>query len=91
MLRAAILIIASIVLAGCVLAGWYAWPFAVPPVILVLGLLFERYVYKPIRQDIPGPGWERTQERFTDPTSGCSVVVYYHPKTGERRYVASGE
>jgi hypothetical protein len=94
MLRAAILVLASTALAGCVLAGcvlvgWHVLPFAVLPAILVCALLFERYVYKPIRQDIPGAGWERTQERFTDPASGCAVVVYFNRKTGERRYVAS--
>ena len=55
---------------------------------LILALLFERYVYKPIRTEPPGAGWERTEERFADPRSGRSVTVYFNPRTGERRYVA---
>jgi hypothetical protein len=50
--------------------------------------LFERFIYKPIRSDKPGPGWDRTPERFVDPRSGQNVVVYYNKRTGERRYVA---
>jgi hypothetical protein len=70
------------------MAGWHILPFAAIPAFLLLGLLFERYVYKPIRTDRPGLGWDRTQERFADPRSGQNVVVYYNPRTGERRYVA---
>ena len=58
------------------------------PLILLLCLLFERYIYKPIRPEPPGPGWRKTPERFVDPRSGQTVVVYYNPRTGERRYVA---
>ncbi len=61
---------------------------AIPLAILLPGLLFERYVYKPIRPEPPGPGWDRTQEKFVDPRSGQTVVVYYNARTGERRYVA---
>ena len=62
---------------------------AIPGTILLLALIGERYVYKPIREDVPGPEWQRTTERFTDPGSGRDVVVYFHPRTGERRYIAS--
>jgi hypothetical protein len=61
----------------------------IPGVILLLALIAERYVYKPIRDDIPDPEWQRTQEQFVDPKSGRTVAVYFHPRTGERRYVAS--
>ncbi|HEX3991252.1 MAG TPA: hypothetical protein VHX39_08775 [Acetobacteraceae bacterium] len=68
-------------------AGWPVIPAAVLGAIMTLGLLFERYVYKPIRQERPGPEWEQTTERFIDPSSGRSVTVYFDPRTGERRYV----
>jgi hypothetical protein len=91
MLRSAALVLTAVLsaafLAG-VAAGWHTLPFAVPPLILLLGLLFERYVYKPVRPEPPGPGWDRTSEKFVDPRSGQAVVVYYNPQTGERRYVA---
>jgi hypothetical protein len=66
------------------LANWDTLPF----VVALAVLLFERYVYKPIRPDAPGPEWDKTPERFEDPRSGRPVVVYYNPRTGERRYVA---
>jgi peptidoglycan/LPS O-acetylase OafA/YrhL len=91
MLRSAALfvcLIAVIVLVtGATNAGWPTLPFALFPAILLLCLLFERFIYKPIRSDRPGPGWERTPERFADPRSGRNVVVYYNPRSGERRYV----
>jgi hypothetical protein len=92
MLRSATLficVIAVIVLvAGATNAGWPTLPFALIPAILLLGLLVERFIYKPICSERPGPGWERTLERFADPRSGRNIVVYYNPRTGERRYVA---
>jgi hypothetical protein len=64
-----------------------ALPLALPGAILTLALLFERYIYKPIRPERPGAGWEQTAERFIDPRSGQSVRVYFNSRTGERRYV----
>jgi hypothetical protein len=91
MLRAVAHVLAVVMLMAalaCAAAGWHALPFAALPAILLLGLLFERYVYKPIRNEPPGLGWDRTAERFADPRSGQIVAVYYNPQTGERRYVA---
>jgi hypothetical protein len=68
-------------------AGRAATPLAVFGAILTAALLFERYVYKSIRPERPGPGWEQTAERFIDPRSGRSVTVYFNPRTGERRYI----
>ena len=51
-------------------------------------LLFRGGGYK--RQPDPrptGPGWQRTDERFVDPTSGEMLVVWYCASTGERAYV----
>ena len=51
-------------------------------------LLFRRGGYKRQPDARPtGPGWERTDERFVDPTSGEVLVVWYHSRTGERAYV----
>jgi hypothetical protein len=95
MLRSAAVLISAILvitlISGSTLNGWPTLPFAVIPGIVLLGLLVERFAYKPIRTDIPGPGWERTAEQFTDPKSGRAVVVWYNPTSGERRYVASPE
>jgi hypothetical protein len=91
MLRAAALILTVLLLAAALatsIAGWNTLPFALAPAILLFGLLSERYVYKPIRPEPPGSGWERTAEKFADPRSGQKIVVYYNPRTGERRYVA---
>jgi hypothetical protein len=91
MLRSAALVLTAVLLAAAlagVVAGWCALPFALVPAIFMLCLLFERYVYKPVGREPPGPGWERTPEKFADPRSGQTVVVYYNKKTGERRYIA---
>jgi hypothetical protein len=56
--------------------------------ILLLGLLIERWRYKPLGERSPGPEWTATGERFVDPETGKLVAVYYHPGNGERRYVA---
>jgi hypothetical protein len=55
--------------------------------ILLAALIYERFRYKPLEQKSPGPGWERTSERFVDAESGKTVTVYLEPKTGERQYV----
>jgi hypothetical protein len=52
MLRAVALVLTTVLLMAalaCAAAGWHALPFAAPPAILLAALLFERYVYKPIR------------------------------------------
>ena len=62
------------------LAGW--------ALVLVVGLLIERWRYKPLAEQAPGPGWTATDERFVDPETGKVVTVYFHAASGERRYVA---
>lgn len=56
-------------------------------ILLLIGTLFERVIYKPVEQSRPGADWQRTPERFIDETSGKQVTVYIQPETGERRYV----
>ena len=77
---------AMLALAGCrTAAAWVAgWGL-----ILIAGLLFERWRYKPLTGQRPGPDWVATDERFVDPETGKLVTVYFHPSTGERRYVAT--
>jgi uncharacterized membrane protein HdeD (DUF308 family) len=55
--------------------------------VLVLSLIFERFRYKRLRSKSPGPGWQRTAERFVDDETGETVTVYIQPETGERAYV----
>ena len=55
--------------------------------ILLAAVVYERFRYKPLADHRPGPGWERTTERFVDAESGKTVTVYVEPKSGERQYV----
>ena len=50
-------------------------------------IVFERFRYKKITGKDPGPGWQRTTERFVDDETGKTVTVYIKPDTGERTYV----
>ena len=61
---------------------------AVWAAIFLIGLLIERWRYKKLDAAAPGPDWQRTDERFVDPETGKLVTVYFHPPTGERRYIA---
>ena len=92
-LRAALYAIGGLSVAGAValallgcgpaaigLAGW--------ALVLVVGLLIERWRYQPLAEHSPGPDWTATDERFVDPETGKLVTVYFHAATGERRYVA---
>ena len=54
---------------------------------LVAAITFERISYKQLASKSPGPGWERTTERFVDEETGRMVTVYIQPETGERAYV----
>lgn len=64
-----------------------AFVFACWGAILVLGIVCERVIYKPIEAARPGAGWQRTTERFVDDQTGEPVTVYIEPKSGERIYV----
>ena len=55
--------------------------------ILLAAVVYERFRYRPLEQARPGPGWERTSERFVDAESGRTVTVYVQPVSGERQYV----
>jgi len=55
--------------------------------ILALGIAYERVRYKAHAPRAPGPGWQKTEERFIDPETGRPVTVYFRPTDGERMYV----
>jgi hypothetical protein len=55
--------------------------------ILTLGIAYERVRYKALAQRLPGPGWQKTTERFIDPETGKKVTVYFRASDGERMYV----
>jgi hypothetical protein len=56
---------------------------------IILGTAFERWRY---RNAAPaGARWERTEERFEDPSTGETMEVHYDRASGERRYVPTGE
>lgn len=58
---------------------------AINGLLITVGILFERRGYRPhISQT--GVNWQRTGERFVDPTTKREVEVYYNPQTGERDY-----
>jgi hypothetical protein len=73
-------------LLGCIVVAFW---LAVWAAALVIGLLIERWRYKPLTGRPPGPDWQMTGERFVDPETGKLVTVYFHPGTGERRYIAA--
>ena len=94
MLRAALFVVCGLLFAA---AGWAAIAgctlgvtlrFAIPGLVLLFGLAVERWRYKPVTGRPTGADWVPTHERFVDPESGRLVTVFYHPATGERRYVA---
>ena len=58
---------------------------AVNSILITGGILFERRGYR-ARVDRKRGKWQPTGERFTDPTTGLVVEVYYNPQTGERDY-----
>jgi hypothetical protein len=74
------LVMLVVIPAGIALIGW--------GVLLLIGLLIERWRYKLLGERRPGPDWTATGERFIDPETGKLVAVYYRPRSGERRYVA---
>ncbi len=91
MLRNGVLALAALTtLAGVLLiavAGPAAIQLLVFGVLLLVGTVFERVVYKRVAPGPPGGRFQRTAERFHDPATGAPVTVYADPATGERAYV----
>jgi hypothetical protein len=57
-------------------------------VVLIWFLRQGGYKRRPLDAP-PGGDWQRTDERFIDPSSGEPLEVWFHPKSGERAYVRS--
>jgi len=89
MLRAALLVVALVLLAvglGTTLGGVAGtFPMALWGAVLLLAVLFERWRYRARAAAGEGP-WEETTERYIDPETGMAMRVLYNPRTGERRY-----
>ena len=91
MLRMVVLVIAGLVAAtgavllllGVTFAGIQA---LVGGGVIVVGILFERRYHNNTQRGTPGGRWQPTGERFSDPTTGKDVEVFYDPQSGERRY-----
>jgi hypothetical protein len=91
-LRAGLMGFGTLLIAGAALLALAGWLLpAIAGAVLVLGILVERRVYKPVSDARPGPEWQRTNERFVDPSTGKPLTVFIKPDTGERRYVQTGE
>ncbi|MDE2052910.1 MAG: hypothetical protein KGL45_03880 [Gammaproteobacteria bacterium] len=56
---------------------------------IIAGTAFERWRYR--NTPPAGAHWERTGERFEDPSTGETMEVHYDRASGERRYVRTGE
>jgi hypothetical protein len=92
MLRNALIGIGTVaLLCGLIAIATGAFPpafvFAFWGAVLVAGIVFERVIYKRTLDRSPGPGWQRTTERFVDDATGLPVTVYIEPASGERAYV----
>ena len=57
--------------------------------VVIVSTAMEIWRYRP-RGSAPGARWERTGERFEDPTTGERMEVLFDRESGERRYVRQG-
>ncbi len=93
MLRSAVLLFGILLLAFSAWAFWNGLEMSailgplIFGLVLTLGVIYDRYRYKPIQDQKPGDDWRDTGERFIDPETGARVAVWMEPKTGERTYV----
>jgi hypothetical protein len=94
MMRLGCVVVCGIALVGSLIGialGVPLYALTIISGLLLLGLVFERFVYQPLRRGRPGAGWQVTPERFVDPSSGKLVTVWFNAAKGERRYVADGD
>ncbi len=92
MLRKSLITVAALIsfLGAAALVSGAAEPgivFFASGVLLAAAVVLEQFRYKALERGRPGPGWERTAERFVDDETGKTVTVYVEPETGERAYV----
>lgn len=92
MLRWILILISTTVLVCAVVAALAGYPgpgamvAVVYAAVVFAGIVFERNRYKGVL-DVAPAGFEATDERFVDPTSGVATIVYFNAKTGQRAYV----
>lgn len=91
MLRATVIVFALGCIAGGLVMlargqGSNAAPLFIIGVLFALGTIFEARRYRP-KPEPDAAGWEKTSERFIDPSTGKLTEVRYNPQTGEREYV----
>jgi len=91
MLRALVIAVAAVLTCGgiaLIAGGVHApgWQLLAIGLVALLGTLFERWRYQRLGGR-PDGQWQKTGERFLDPSSGEAVEVLFNPHTGERRYV----
>jgi hypothetical protein len=58
--------------------------------VVLLAALFEARRYRARVSSAGAAGWQNTDEKFVDPTTGRLMQVRYNPRTGERDYVDVG-
>ncbi len=80
-------VVGLVVAIGLLVAGQFApgLQMLIGSGALTAGVAFERWRY--VRSlTSPEGRWQRTGERFLDPTTYRLTDVYYNPDTGERDY-----
>ncbi len=92
MLRAVIIGAAAVAAAVFLVLGLAVHPYflveALGAVVVLVAALFEARRY---RSRVSGTaGWQDTDEKFVDPTTGRLMKVRFNPRTGERDYVEAG-
>jgi hypothetical protein len=73
----------ALLVCGLSVPGWQTLGIGI---VVLVGTVFERWRYRQA-EAAHGSIWQRTSERFVDPSSGEPMEVHFNPATGERRYV----
>jgi hypothetical protein len=63
-----------------------AWALVLEASLVAVLVKFERSRYRSRTRTCLRVGFEPTDERFIDPTTGRTTVVFVNPATGERDY-----
>jgi len=71
---------------GALTGHFIAWFVAFEAAAAAGLIVFERSRYRSRIPESVRAGFEPTDERFIDPTTGRETVVYFNPQTGERDY-----
>jgi hypothetical protein len=90
MLRIVTIAIAVACFIGALYLAHIVWFGALELALLGVAILVGTFFEGHYRARRAGVGFEKTGERFVDPTTGKVVEVHYDPNTGERAYVDAG-